>query len=372
MQITIEKLDNLGRGICYINNKITFVDNALPNEIVDIDIYKETKKYNLGKVISYIKTSKDRVAPPCKYYDICGGCHIMHMSYQKQLSFKENKVKEILKKYGNVEEDKIKDIVYNDEYGYRNKITLHTKDNKLGLYKRKSNDIVEIDKCLLVNNNINNQINKFRKEKLYTNEDITIRGVSDILTSLDKEKKYIIDEICNKKFIVSTESFYQINYKLVSSLYTKVISYLKDKNFNKILDLYCGTGTIGIIASDYVKEVIGIELNKSSYLDSLKNKKLNKVNNIEFINGKVEAYINEFNGIDAIIVDPPRKGLDKSIIDNIIKIKPELLIYVSCDPITLARDIKLLSSSYNIEEITPFDMFPNTYHCESVCLLERR
>ena len=372
MQVIIEKLDNLGRGICYLNNKITFVENALPNEIVDIDLYKETKKYNLGKVKQYIKTSKNRTIPPCKYYNICGGCHLMHMSYQSQLSFKENKVKEILKKYGNIEENKIKDIVYSNEYGYRNKITLHTKDNKIGLYKRKSNDIVEINKCLLVNDNINNKIEQIREEKLCTNEDITIRGLSDILTSLDKEKEYIIDKICNKKFIVSIESFYQINYKLVSSLYTKVISCLKDKNFNKVLDLYCGIGTIGIIASDYVKEVIGVELNKSSYLDALKNKELNRVNNIEFINGKVEDHINEFNEIDAIIVDPPRKGLDKSIIDNIIKIKPKELIYVSCDPITLARDIKLLSTSYNIKEITPFDMFPNTYHCENITVLERR
>ena len=371
MQVTIEKLDHFGRGICHIDDKITFVKDSLPDEIVDISIYKETKKYNLAKVNKHLKTSTNRVNPPCKYYNICGGCHIMHMNYKTQLSFKENKVKEILKRYANIDNNIIKDIEFDDQFNYRNKLTLHNKDNKLGLYKENSNDIVEIEKCLLVNDNINKKLSGLKKETIIDNKKIVIKGTNKIITSLDKDD-YLIEEISNKKFIVSKDSFYQVNYKLVSRLYDKAISYLKDKNYKKVLDLYCGTGTIGILASDYVKEVIGIEINKSSYQDALKNKELNNITNIEFINGKVEDHIDEFIDIDAVIVDPPRSGLDKYTIENIIKIRPQIVIYVSCDPITLARDIKLLDLKYEAKEITPFDMFPNTHHCESVCILERR
>ena len=371
MKVTINKLDHFGRGITHINNKITFIENALPDEIVDINIYKETKKYNLAKVKKHIKPSTNRVKPPCKYYGICGGCHIMHMDYKYQLEFKENKIKEILKKYANIDSKIINNIICSDQFAYRNKITLHSKNNKIGLYKEKSNELIEIDKCLLVNDNINKKILDILKENININNDIVIRGNKDIITTVDNNN-YITDNILDKKFIISTKSFYQVNSKLVSCMYEKVINYFKNKNYAKVLDLYCGTGTIGILVSDYVKKVIGIEMNNSSYQDALKNKKLNKTDNIEFINGKVEDYINEFSNIDAIIVDPPRTGLDHNTINYILDINPKSLIYVSCDPITLARDLNILKSKYNIKEITPVDMFPNTYHCESVCILERR
>lgn len=399
MNLKIERLDHYGRGIGYINNKITFVNNALMNEIVTIKEIKEYKKYNIANVDEIISKSNNRINPICPYYYDCGGCDIMHMDYDTQLKFKEEKVKNILKKYANIEENKINSIIPSKELNYRNKITLHVKNKKIGLYKNNSNDIVEIDKCFITDEDINKVIKSLEKFILDTEnsiDKIIIKKANNILLYIkgkietnklvnyfddinivvnDKcvlNNDYIIDKIFNKKFKVSSESFYQVNSKQIENLYSLVIKNIKNMNYNKVLDLYCGTGTIGIIISDYVKEVIGIEVSKSSYKDALENKEINNVNNIKFINGKVEDYIDDFKNVDVVIVDPPRSGLDKHTIKVLESINSQKIIYVSCDPITLARDIKLLSSNYETIEVTPVDMFPNTHHCECVVILERR
>lgn len=399
MNLKIERLDHYGRGIGYINNKITFINNALINEIVTIKEIKEYKKYNIANVDEIISKSNNRINPICPYYHDCGGCDIMHMDYDTQLKFKEEKFKNILKKYANIEENKINSIIPSKELNYRNKITLHVKNKKIGLYKNNSNDIVEIDKCFITDEDINKVIKSLEKFILDTEnsiDKIIIKKANNILLYIkgkietnklinyfddinivvnDKcilNNDYIIDKIFNKKFKVSSESFYQVNSKQIENLYSLVIKNIKNMDYNKALDLYCGTGTIGIIISDYVKEVIGIEVSKSSYRDALENKKINNINNIKFINGKVEDYIDDFKNVDVVIVDPPRSGLDKHTIKVLESINSQKIIYVSCDPITLARDIKLLSSNYKTIEITPVDMFPNTHHVECISVLERK
>ena len=139
-----------------------------------------------------------------------------------------------------------------------------------------------------------------------------------------------------------------------------------------VLDLYCGTGTIGIYISDLVDSVIGIDNNPSNYYDAINNKKLNQSNNVSFILDSVENVIDNFQDVDCIIVDPPRKGLDKKSLFEIDRINPNSIIYVSCDLFTLMRDLSYLQKNYTIKYIKPFNMFPRTYHCESVCILERR
>lgn len=155
-------------------------------------------------------------------------------------------------------------------------------------------------------------------------------------------------------------------------LYNKVVEYAKLSGNEKILDLYCGTGTIGLYLSHYCKEVVGIEINKDAIKDAFKNKEINNINNVDFQCGDVSTIINniEFKP-DIVIVDPPRSGLDKNTINQLIKINPKKIIYISCDPVTLARDLNLLKEKYKINEITPVDMFVNTYHVETVVLMSR-
>ena len=179
----------------------------------------------------------------------------------------------------------------------------------------------------------------------------------------------IIDSLGDYKFNISPKSFFQVNHNQTINLYNQVKTYL-GKNNNEVLDLYCGTGTIGIYVSENCKKITGIELNKSAVIDAIENVKLNNLTNAEIKQGDVGTLLDEKNTYDAIIVDPPRSGLDKKTRETLLKIKSNKLIYISCDPITLARDINDLKEIYEIIDITLFDMFPNTYHVESLVLME--
>ena len=392
MYVNIESLDHKGRGITKIDNKITFVTNALAFEDVDIIITKTKKKYNEAKVSRYNKISKDRIEPLCPYYLLCGGCNIAHMSYQEQLKFKQNKIANIINKYldKNIE---INDIIYSKQYNYRNKLTLQV-NNEIGLYKQETNDIINIDKCLISDKCINDKIKylnnlDLKKIKQFIlrisdeeimliivgNKDLDITPIfkyfdniviKDDKYYLKKGNDYILKRINNLYYKISLDSFFQVNYDIMIKLY----DYIKKncQNSLNVLDLYCGTGSISIYISDVVKKVNGIEINENAIEDANYNKKINKVENINFIcSDTKDIKLNEY--YDTIIVDPPRSGLNKSIIKEILKVKPQKIIYVSCDPMTLTRDLKDLKNVYDIDSITPFDMFPNTYHVECVTIL---
>lgn len=396
MNVKIEKLDHFGRGITNINNKICFVENALPNEIVNIKITKETKKYFLAKTIDFIESSPHRIIESCPFYNECGGCNLEHLTYFKENEFKRRKVQELLVKFAKINPTLVKETIFSDEYNYRNKVTFHGNGNIFGYYKENSNDLLKIDKCLLLDKRINEIVkllqtesNKITELLIRTNNDsskimLKITGqVNDIETlknkvdvlfinskCLTKEDK-IITTIGSKKYYVSIDSFFQVNKTLTEKLYDKVKEQVEKVRPNRLLDLYCGTGSIGIYASDFTKEIIGVDYSKSNIEDANKNKKLNNLKNITFINDKVENVIDTFKDVDMIIVDPPRAGLDQKTINNIEIISPRHLIYVSCDPATLARDLNLLTN-YEVEEVTPFNMFPRTYHVECVSVLYRK
>ena len=396
MEIKIEKLDHYGRGIGYLDNKVVFVNNALPEEIVDIKIVKDKKSYSEAIVLEYIKTSDKRVSPKCQYYQVCGGCDIMHMDYDEQHAFKLNKVKEIIDKYTKVDSSLIKEIFYDKQYNYRNKVVLRV-NNKVGYYKKGSNEIVNIDNCLIADPAINEVILKLNELDLFNITEITIRKLDKImiLVDLSQDRKldafietfdkanivkkinneytlisgnnYISTKINDIEFRVSIESFFQVNNEVTHLLYSKIIDYAKESK--NALDLFCGTGTIGMVISKYVDEVTGIEINNQAISDALVNKEINYIKNINFINGDVYNHLDDLKDVDLVIVDPPRSGLADKTIKQIMEMNPKKIIYVSCDPITLARDINKLDN-YSVKEITLFDMFPNTHHVESLVLLQ--
>ncbi len=396
MKVTIEKLDNFGRGIAYWNNKITFVEKALPKEVVDIEIVTEKKKY-LEAIIKEIEISScERIEEECPYSSICGGCQLNHMTYQEENHFKEEKVKSILEKYAHIKNDIYNPICYGNRDHYRNKILLHGDTKELGLYQKRSNEIIPIKRCLLVNETINKIIDILNRNKknikeclIKTSNDnskilVDIKGELLDIKELLKEVNVlilngeyitkdhsIITNIGNKKYYESNTSFFQINNMVTKELYDAVLEEVKDKSYENVLDLYCGTGSIGIYISDFVKHIIGIDNNPSNIEDANLNKKLNQLNNIEFIEDKVENQIDTFQNMDLIIVDPPRAGLDEKTRKYIQRISPKEIIYVSCDPVTLARDLNELQETYTIKKIKIFNMFPRTYHCESIAVLER-
>ncbi len=391
-KVKIEKLDHFARGMAKINGKIIFVPKTLPGDVVSVEIVSDKKKYFDGQVVKYIN-KVERVGE-CPYSDKCGGCPLIDLEYQKQLTFKQEKIQDLLKRNLGLDIE-IEWIEGSHPYHYRNKVTLHVIDGKIGYYEEESKSLVAIEKCVIAKKEINEIIGKLNDMvSSYDIKEVIIKSHDAILLSiigniskestlnifnncdviylnkkLIKGKGYVSDRVLDREFRISLNSFFQINTEVFTNIFNQVISYINNKNYNKVLDLYCGTGIISIVIANYVKEVVGIEIVEEAVEDANYNKEINKVNNVSFICDKVENRISEFRNIDLVIVDPPRSGLDKKSINSILQINPQDIIYISCNPSTLVRDLKTLMTNYEVKRFFIADMFPNTYHVECCCIL---
>ena len=395
MQVLIKKFDDFGQGIAFVDDVITFVPNTIPGDIVDINIVKKKKKYNVGKVINYIKLSDDRVEVKCPYFYKCGGCVLQSISYEESINFKLNKVVNLFDKYNlHINPGIIKN---NNDYNYRNKIKLMVVDGKIGYYESNSHILVEINECIIASKAINKVILLLKNINII-NGSIIIRcnQLDEILIVIEsndnlniditkiKENIKLIGIIINNKIFygndyliecindlyykISYDSFFQINPYVASKLFNIVRENIDETD--TVLDLYCGVGTLSLNASLKAKEVIGVEIVENAVLNAIYNAKINKCNNVKFILNDVQNAVNKINKkFDKIIIDPPRSGLTKKTIDTILDISPKKIIYVSCDPNTLVRDILLLKDKYSIEKSFILDMFSYSYHVESIIVL---
>lgn len=392
-------LDHYGRGIVKENGKVTFISNTLKDEEIEYKVVEDKKKYCVGEVTKYLNKSSKRVNSPCPYFNICGGCALQHMSYEETLEFKKDKVANILERYASLKPDI--DIIKNDNpYNYRNKVSLKVVNGKIGFYKINSHDLVQIDKCLLAEEAINKFINDINLVNI-KNGDITIRtnynaelliiiNTSDELKidikTLKKHHKIVgivlnnklidgedkfIEIINNHLFQVSYNSFFQINRNVTAKIFDIVKENIDSDAI--VADMFCGVGTLGLMAATNAQKVYGIEVVDNAIKNALINKKINKKDNIEFMLGDANKLVFKISDkINTIIVDPPRSGLSKAGIDSILKICPKDIIYISCDPMTLARDLNVLKNEYEITKFYIADMFSYTYHVESICILKKK
>ncbi len=431
-----------GEGIGKIDNFTIFVDGALPNETVNIKIIKVKKNYGYGKIIKIIKPSPYRINPLCENFGKCGGCNLLHLSYDEQLNIKSKFIQTNLKKIAKIENIKVpKAIGMDNPFNYRNKASFpinFTDKVNIGFYKPRSHNIINIDNCLIqnsINNIIIQKTKNFIKESnisIYdentskgdlrhivtriankTNEllicvvinnnkflykDLLIKNFKDIpnIDSIvinyntknnnvilgDKVetilgKGYIVDYIKDLKFNISPLSFYQVNPIQTEVLYKTALNFCNLTGNEIVFDAYCGIGTISLFLAKKCKKVYGIEIVPDAIKNAIYNAKLNNINNAEFFVGKSEDIIPKLifeNNIypDVVVVDPPRKGCDKILLDAIIKTSIKKLVYISCDNSTLARDIAYLSNfGFKLDKIQPIDMFCMTTHIECVALITR-
>jgi len=384
-EVIIESVDDIGNGVTRINNIVVFVPYTLNNEKVKIKIVSISKRFAVGKVIEFITKSDKRCEVKCNCYNECGGCNFLHINFNDELSIKINYINKLFN-------TNINTVLTNNEYNYRNKATFHIKDGKIGYYSEKTNDIIEINNCLLLDNRINDIYNYLKEHELSTISEVIIRvttkdimivfkgekyDINDIInhfniTSIYLNDKliygesYIIEKIDNIKYSIYPDSFFQVNKDNMKIMYNKAREYAGYGN--NLLDLYCGTGTIGIYLKDNFKHIDGIEINKDSIKNANINKKLNNINNINFVCG--DASIAKNNNYDVIIVDPPRSGLSKKVIDFLNKSNSKRIVYISCNPKTLKRDIDLLNN-YKIIKLEIINMFNKTKHIECITLLEK-
>ena len=392
MRVQIVDIDHKGNGIARVDNKVVFIPKCVPGDMVDIEIVKRHKKYDEGRVREVVDTSDDRIESLCPYYDICGGCNISNLNYGKQLEYKKKKVVNIFKRYLGM--DINPEIIGSDKrYEYRNKITYRCENGKLGLVSI-DNDFTMVDRCYLVSDRVNELYRLISKEDLSRVKKVVVKECDNgLILSVDGEMD--TDGIKNKclsiymngvcvskngegyinigdiKYQVSLDSFFQVNTGNISRLYDVIVKYGDFNSSDRVVDLYCGVGSISLYVSRYVDSVLGIEIISDAIKDAWENARLNEIRNVDFICGDVSKLVDDNVSGNKIIVDPPRVGLDNHTIEVLNNIEVERLIYVSCDPMTLVRDLKMLEK-YEVKEVTLVDMFPQTHHIESVVLLKRR
>ncbi len=418
-----------GMGVVKVDNFTYFVRGVLLHEEVEFLVLKRNKNLGYGKVERIIKESEHRITPSCPYFPKCGGCHIMHMDEQAQLDFKHRIVKQNIKNIGKLDIEVRKPLASN-AYHYRNKaqFPVQAQPFAMGFYRQRSNDLVDIQTCLVQSELIDtiykelraikntsfvedvrhvlikhafvsgevmvafimrkdhkDEIAAFMKpllarypivsllQNINTRNDNVILG--DHIDVIDG-KPSIVEELDGLQFQISLHSFFQINPKQTVHLYNEAIKAANISKDDTVIDLYCGVGSITLFLARQAKHVTGVEIVAPAIENAKINQQLNQIDNVTFVCSDAGTYASKVvaskNYPDVIFVDPPRKGLDALTIDSTVKMQPRTIAYISCNPATLARDIAIYKEhGYTCEYVQPVDMFPNTYHVEAIIMMTR-
>jgi 23S rRNA (uracil1939-C5)-methyltransferase len=446
VNIEIEDIGSDGEGIGKYEGYTLFVKNTVPGDKGKVKVMKAKKNYGYGRLVEITEESPFRVEPRCDLALKCGGCSIQHYQYDKQLEYKQNKVKNCLVRIGGFRDDiKMESIIGMEEpYFYRNKAQFPVRRNKdgkitIGFYAGGTHSIIDTSQCFIqakVNDLLLDKVRTFLEEfkiSVYEEErheglvrhiltrtgfatgeimvciiingrDLPhkeelisslkeIPGMTSISLNINKEKTniilgnkvvtlwgepYITDYIGAVKFQISPMSFYQVNPVQTKILYDTALSFAELTGDEVVWDLYCGIGTISLFLAGKAKQVYGVEIVPEAIADAKKNAEINHITNAEFFVGAAgEVLPREYkeSGIyaDVIVVDPPRKGCDEALLNTIVNMAPEKVVYVSCDPATLARDLRYLCDrGYEVKKVQAVDQFPHTTHVETVVLLTRK
>lgn len=445
LTVEIEDIGHDGAGIGKVDGYPLFIKDAVIGDVVEVKVMKAKKNYGYAKLLKIITPSASRVEPLCPYAKQCGGCQIQMMSYEEQLRFKENKVRNNLKRIGGFEEIPMEPILgMKNPFYYRNKAQFpvgYDKEGNLitGFYAGRTHSIINNRRCYLgvsenelVLNQVldwmeRNHISAYEEESgkglirhvlirygftikevmvclvvngagIPAKEDLieglrTIPGMTSITISSNTKQTnvimgekitllwgqtYITDFIGNIQYQISPLSFYQVNPAQTKRLYETALEYAGLSGDETVWDLYCGIGTISLFLAQRAKQVYGVEIIPAAIEDAKRNARLNQIENAQFFVGKAEEvlpekYEKEQIYADVIVVDPPRKGCEESVLDTMVQMEPKRIVYVSCDSATLARDLKYLCErGYEMKKVKAIDQFPQTVHVETVALLTRK
>ncbi|CEH32747.1 23S rRNA (uracil(1939)-C(5))-methyltransferase RlmD [Romboutsia lituseburensis] len=434
-----------GVGIGKHNGFTVFVEGGLIEDKVKVKINKSKKNYAVGDIVEIIEKSPFRIDRVCSdNLKDCGGCQIQELEYQKQLDIKTNEVKQVISRIGKLEDVTIHETLGMDKpLRYRNKAQFPIQKSGntpvIGFYKKKSHDIIPMDKCV-IQHDINDKIVKIIKTYInaynvsvydekthtgvlrhlvtkigFTTKEVmvvlvangkklpylselasvlkdNVPGFKTLVVNENREKTNVIlgkenrvvygegkinDYIGDLVFEISPLSFFQVNPIQTEVLYNKALEYADLQENDTVFDIYCGIGTISLFLAQKAKKVYGIEIVADAIKDAKINAQINNLDNVEFYVGKAEEVVPKMYGegktANVVVVDPPRKGCDEKVLDTIVSMSPDKVVYVSCNPSTLARDLAYLDErGYKCVEIQPVDMFPHTMHVESVAKLIKK
>jgi 23S rRNA (uracil1939-C5)-methyltransferase len=420
-QVCIQSIAFKGYGVARIHGKVVFIPHTVTGDQAWIEMTEEKEKYAMGRLTQITQPSSWRVDPLCTSFGSCGGCQWQHIDYLTQCRLKKEILEDVLKKFGGVKESPpIAVIPSPQSFGYRIRAQLKAKEKTLGYFQEKSHRIVDIQACPIAHPLINQMIPLIRKRFL----PFSRMGEIEINVSSDEGKGVLIipflsygrgsenvfgdflqnnalvkgivipskeqyhcfgDPILNftlplgqdrekrnLQFRISPGSFFQVNPMQNQTLIQTVLQFAEANKVERALDLYCGIGNLTLPLAMEVKEVSGVEENRMAIKDARFNAEKNGIRNCEFIQGKVEDVLMSWKGEkpDLVVLDPPRKGC-KTILDQVVGLKPKKVVYVSCEPTTFSRDLRLFQEKgYSLQRLGLLDMFPQTYHMEVIGLLQ--
>jgi 23S rRNA (uracil1939-C5)-methyltransferase len=422
VRVRIESVAFKGYGVARIGGKVVFVPYTLTGDEAWIEITEEKNRYSMGRLIQIIEASPGRVNPPCPYFGTCGGCQWQHIDDSIQMEQKKEILVETLKRLAGMKEIPPISLVPSPKpYDYRVRVQLKVKGKKIGYYQERSHRIVDVERCPISHPLVNQLIQELRQElnALSRMEEIEInvspeegRGIllfhphsydqgvepfaKELLQSqpmlkgiaiTQKDRHHLIgDPTLNftvplsqerkereLKLRISPGSFFQVNPEQNLRLVQRVLQFSEVNQEDRAIDLYAGAGNLTLSLAMEAGEVLGIEANRMAFEDAQFNAERNGMKNCHIIQGRVEDVLLGWKREppDLVVLDPPRTGC-KTIVDQVVRLKPKKIIYVSCEPTTFARDIGLFSErGYPLQRLSLIDMFPQTYHMEAVGLLQQ-
>ncbi|MBN2183774.1 MAG: class I SAM-dependent RNA methyltransferase [Candidatus Krumholzibacteriota bacterium] len=378
--VKIKKVVYGGLGLTHHDGKTLFIPYTAPGDIVEFKVTEAKKKCLFGEVSRILEPSPARITPECPVFGICGGCHLLHMSYADELEVKKETVLENLSKIGKIKTG-IENITGSpSRKGYRNHAVFwFDSEGRPGFRMSGSNTVVPFPEegCLLLPEKVREKISGIPETSRVPGREVRVRidrygmvhfwGLDDIISPPD-----ILMEAAGYNFPVTPESFFQVNTLMNDDLVKTVVS-LPRGTARKLVDLYCGVGFFTLPFSRIADEVIGIERDPQAVKNASAALKLNKIGNVRFRKGRAEDEIHRVREADILIADPPRSGIPDSAMKGIIRLRPDEIIIVSCEPPTFSRDVaKLIDTGYILSGVRLIDMFPGTFHIETIGLLRRQ
>lgn len=380
--VKIEKIVPGGYGLGFAENKTVFVALAAAGDLVAARVREKKGKVIFAEIAEIIESSAHRIAPPCRYFGTCGGCDFQQMNYAAQLEAKTSIVRDCLTRIGKINYEKEIEIIASPQaFGYRARAQwrAETRNKKIGYYKRHSHDIVDIETCPILTPELqakleslraNSNWEEFWAEKIKIEAASSGDKVSVYSTELIEPTGELSFEAHGERYFYDATSFFQGNPFLIEKLIETAV---KDASGKTALDLFCGVGLFSLPLARRFEKVYAVEAGEKAVEFAEKNAANAVLPNLEFFAEDVAEFIlrEDFEAVDYVLLDPPRTGAEPKIIENLLKLQPRQITYVSCDPATLARDLKTLSEKYAIDSITAFDLFPQTHHVETIVQLSK-
>ena len=385
-QTTLNGINDSGDTTSEIQGAPLEVSGGLPGEKVVVEVQKRFPERIVAKVIEVLEPAEERVVPECEYFLTCSGCQWQHASYDYQLHLKQERVQREIDKYESLSQAVVDPTIGSSaQLSYRNhgRFTVGKKDDrgKIGYVNAITRHFVKIDRCLLMNDQINKVLD-LAQDNVAGQTQMAIRAGSNTDSMLIQPRmdlshiglvtgeQHYEEEVRGSRFRVAASSFFQVNTSQLSRAIDEARELLDLDGTEVMVDAYCGVGVFTVLLAPYVRKIIGVEESASAIQDA----GLNSMNipNIEFVEGKTEHILNALSeDIDVLLLDPPRVGCHPDVLDSVLKLKPEKVLMISCEPEAMARDLNLLCSAgtYNLETIRPVDMFPQTRHVETISML---